>query len=208
MMSIYKNNFIVSLTLVLMWQLSFSINLEYFMKPKQQKCFEEYFVKDSSFLIKITSSSKMQPLKLIISDHRKNILYQSSKESHQYYNESLSDSQSYDICIENTGKIDSKFLIDIIGGFEASEAIFKIKQGDFIINTELNRYFQAIQSIMPLVKNLGREASEFADDSSAKFDDLSNKMMCYSGFTVLSMIIVTILNVKYLRDFFRKKKLI
>ena len=201
-------NLILLLTFLFTLQLSSSISLEYFIKAKQYKCFEEYFVKTSSFLIQIASSSKIQPLKLTISGEKKDVLYQSLKDSHQFYLEGLNHSQSYDICVENIGRIDVKFSVDIKGGVEAIEAIFKLKQGDFIMNTELNRYMNAIQLMMPLVKNLGREASEFADESSGKLDDLPNKMMWYSAFTVLSLIVVSVLHVTYLKEFFRKKKLI
>jgi len=109
------------------------------------------------------------------------------------------------ICLTNTGPRPTRFNFELTTGIEAGDITYAASDKDL---QPIDKQLQKLERLMTSVKKTTSFIVAKEDRKMAEVDSIPSKLYLYSFITLAILLSVSYLQIKYLKNFFKNKKLI
>ncbi len=192
------------LTFVLLFTFSFTQHSSFGMELDsfQERCISEYYKSQTVIIIELHSSSMEMHLEIKSPDGK--ILFHNTNDTH-LFSLGTQNNGFYSICAKNMGKYSGEITLSIKSGVSANDYSSVAKSKDLApIDYELDKMLNR----QAMLNHYTKMSQEKQNQFSILYKSISNKIIFYSLFMIVGMIIIGVVETLYLKRFMERRKII
>ena len=181
------------------------ITFDYELSAKSMQCFGESLADGVLVVGEFKTYEDDQDLNIRIIDDKGEVFQEFNAEAHQKFSFSTFEGGNYQICATNIGENLLKMTVEIKIGAEAKDfTTYAMKQ-------EVKSLEMQTKMLHEILKNIQQELKFIVireDEKLGEADTMSTKLTFYSVVTVVIIVVLAFLQIKYLKYFFKKIKML